>query len=631
MNFSESIEIKKRIKSNKDKALNSKNIKEINNYICFLLNYVNYKKIPLKFSYYEKIIKIVALSDEKTVNNFLNNRVFPFEENSRMEKEIILALITTIKKYNASIITLKLINFLFFKRESLGLLYKNEILNIIGEKKVETIVLESNKIENIYNFVYYVKGVITPDLEEMIIKSKDAMYIYLCARNIKNADISKLQDAVIETRNAKYIYSFAENVEGANISKLEDSIIETKNVEYIYEFVKNIKGTNIAKLEDAIIETRCPEYIYDFAKNIKGASIAKLEDAITKTRCSEYIYEFAKNIKGANISKLEDVLVNIWDRYYLVEFAKNIKGANISKLEDVIIRIGEPSNIYSFAKNIKGANIVKLEDAIIETRCPEYIYEFAENIKGANISKLENALVNTNDAKNIYCYARNIKGPNFEKFVETLFNLKSFTYVVDLLINKNSDLDILYEYSKKFMNIGEIAYSIELIKHYINLNKFECNEKNDEKDLNNIVIKVLHLMDFIDNNDIENYLLTIPVDKQMCFINNIFKLNDLKDCNTSHLKLINLSLIYYDVLPSVVKDFEEVKNNVELYLDLLKKCDEKKYYYYKNAFEGKISFEQADSYYKYYIDNLIDDKVDLWDDMENILKLKYTKNKKQKN
>ena len=95
--------------------------------------------------------------------------------------------------------------------------------------------------------------------------------------------------------------------------------------------------------------------------------------------------------------------------------------------------------------------------------------------------------------------------------------------------------------------------------------------------------------------------------------------------SSSRLKLINLSLVYYNVLPSVVKDFKEVRENVELYLDLLKKCDEKKYYYYKNAFEGKISFEQADSYYKYYLDHSLDSHVYLWGDMSHILELKYPK------
>ena len=44
--------------------------------------------------------------------------------------------------------------------------------------------------------------------------------------------------------------------------------------------------------------------------------------------------------------------------------------------------------------------------------------------------------------------------------------------------------------------------------------------------------------------------------------------------------LINFSLIQFNVLPSVVKDFKEVKENITLYLETLKKCDEYKYQYY---------------------------------------------------
>ena len=88
--------------------------------------------------------------------------------------------------------------------------------------------------------------------------------------------------------------------------------------------------------------------------------------------------------------------------------------------------------------------------------------------------------------------------------------------------------------------------------------------------------------------------------------------------------LINFSLIQFNVLPSVVKDFKEVKENITLYLETLKKCDEYKYQYYKEAFEGKITFEQADNYYKYYCEKLLP-KYGRNYNFEKILKLKYSK------
>ena len=439
-----------KLKREKEKALNSKNVNDIYDYISFLLNYLDNGEIMLHSSYYKECIKIIALRDEETIINFLNNYLFSSNNNSYERKEIILELINNIEKYNADI------------------------------------------------------------------------------------TISKLEDIEIKTGNAKNIYMFAKNIKGANILKLTDAIIETGNAKYIYMFAKNIEEVNILKLADAIIETENVKYIYMFAKNI-----------------IKFIYLITITSEG-------------------------------EKLYNMILK---------------------------------------------------------------------------------LFNLKEFDFAFDLLWNKISDDDsILEEYIKKFIFAGEISYSKKLLSKYKPQYEKVKYQKLTPYEINNMKIKRLIEMGLIDKNDIDDYLIKITVERQISF-KNILKLdnvrsdllkkkafgfnynqNDLIYENCLHgtyspltisnyysLELINLSLIYYNVLPSAVKDFEEVKNNVELYLDLLKKCDEKKYYYYKNAFEGKISFEQADSYYKYYIDNLIDDKIDLWDDMENILKLKYLKNKKQNN
>ena len=79
------------------------------------------------------------------------------------------------------------------------------------------------------------------------------------------------------------------------------------------------------------------------------------------------------------------------------------------------------------------------------------------------------------------------------------------------------------------------------------------------------------------------------------------------------LWLVNLSLTRKNVLPSAVRNIEEVKENIELYLELLKKCDERKYMYYQDAFAGTLTFETADHAYQYYLINQEekDSKIDL--------------------
>ena len=645
---------KKQIKKGKDIALKSKNIKEINDYITLLLHYIDNKEMTLKDSHYEKIIKIIALSDEKTIFQFFNSCEFSLEKASQERKEIFLALIAMIKKYNSSIINTNMIEYLLLKNEYSSL-YKHEIQNIIGKNEIENIILKDNNLENIYQYALLSDDCNVSFFEEEIINRNNSKYIYKFARDIKGANISKLEDAISETKDAKYIYWFARDVKEVNMSKLTDAISETKDAKYIYWFAFIMIFVNNSKLADAISETKNAKYIYLFALNVRTEKKSKLADAISETKDAQNIYLFARDIKGANISKLEDAIIETKDAQNIYLFARDIKGANISRLEAILIETKDADNIYWFARDVKGANISKLEDAIIETKDADNIYYFACNVKGANVSRLEAIFIETKDADNIYCFARNVKGANIDKLLLILFELKAYKEAYNVLLFMEVDKKILKKYIKQFMLAGQVKDSIELIELY--LKKFK---KVDNK---NMIINQLIEMNLIDKRDIDDYLINVPVDEQKIFKDNILESDNLiqnsllesknknssvnetdliydnciydgstpfPNTSSSRLKLINLSLVYYNVLPSVVKDFKEVRENVELYLDLLKKCDEKKYYYYKNAFEGKISFEQADSYYKYYLDNLVYDETDLCDEMYNILKLKYSKNKEQK-
>ena len=762
----------KQLKIGKEKALKSKNIKDINDYIALLLHYVDNKEITLKDSHYKRCIEIIALSNEKMVFHFLNSLEFSSKQDSPERKEMILSLISMIKEYNPSIINLDMIEFLFFENKYLNF-YKYEIRNNIGKDEIAEIILktedlekmyqysllfddcdvslfedfiiECNNLEYIYKFARDIKGANISKLEDVIINSKDVHYIHKFARDVKGANILKLEDAIIETKDtekiflfalyikganvskledaiieakdayyAYYIYWFAFHVKGANVSKLENAIIETKDANYIYEFALHVKGANVSKLEDAIIETKDANYIYEFALYVKGANVSKLEDAIIETKDAKYIYEFAHDVKGANVSKLEAAIIETKDANYIYEFAHDVKGVNVSKLEDAIIETKDANYIYEFALNIKGANVLKLEDAIIDSKDINYIYKFAHDIKWANISKLETAIISSKNAEGIYCFARFIKevnvskledaitetknakyiykfahdikgvnipkledaiietkavqeisyfacfikGANVEKLCSALFEFKGYRYVLDVLLSVKVDKNILEQYIKKLIFVGEIVYVENLLDYYIEKHKNSNNEKLSTAKKSDMRINQLIEMNLLDKADIDDYLVKVSTNKQRSFKDNILGLDnhtkksllESKDKNSSvnetdliyddwiydglnsfpntkdsRLKLINLSLIYYNVLPSVVKDFKEVRENVELYLELLKKCDEKKYYYYKNAFEGKISFEQADTYYKYYLDQLLDSHVYLWGDMSHILKLKYSK------
>ena len=650
----------KQIKIGKEKALKSKNIKDINDYIALLLHYVDNKEIPLKDSHYKRCIEIIALSNEKTVFQFFNSREFSLKQDSPERKEIILSLISMIKEYNPSIINLNMINFLFFENKYLNL-YKYEIRNNIGKDEIAEIILKTEDLEKMYQYSLLFDDCDVSLFEDFIIECNNLEYIYKFARDIKGANISKLEDVIINSKDVHYIHKFARDVKGANILKLEDAIIETKDTEKIFLFALYIKGANVSKLEDAIIEAKdayYAYYIYWFAFHVKGANVSKLENAIIETKDANYIYEFALHVKGVNVSKLEDAIIDSKDINYIYKFAHDIKWANISKLETAIIRSKNAEGIYCFARFIKGVNVLKLEDAITETKNAEYIYKFSHDIKGVNISKLEDAIIETKAVQEISYFACFIKGANVEKLCSALFEFKGYRYVLDVLLSVKVDKNIVEQYIKKLIFVGEIIYVEDLLDYYIEKYKNSNNEKLSTAKKSDMRINQLIEMNLLDKTDIDDYLVKVSTNKQRSFKDNILGLDnhikksllESKNKNSSlnetdliyddwiydglnsfpntkdfRLKLINLSLIYYNVLPSVVKDFKEVRENVELYLELLKKCDEKKYYYYKNAFEGKISFEQADTYYKYYLDQLLDSHVYLWSDMSHILKLKYSK------
>lgn len=425
---------------------------------------------------------------------------------------------------------------------------------------------------------------------------------------------------------------------------MKNTITNKKNQQNMQKNFKKIskaalKSGSSSDIADYI--NRLFDYSQKFNIDFSTLDYQRHLEKIFSMNDEEKIYDFMINV--VYILKYEKSLV-----YTLIDLINKYYNGNISA-EILTILI----NVDDKARDLIGKETI--ERNILNSKDPYYAYFYAKKFRDCNTIDFENIVIDSNNAKYIEAFARNVKGANIDKLLLILFELKAYKEAYNVLLFMEVDKKILKKYIKQFMLAGQVKDSIELIELY--LKKFK---KVDNK---NMIINQLIEMNLIDKRDIDDYLINVPVDEQKIFKDNILESDNLiqnsllesknknssvnetdliydnciydgstpfPNTSSSRLKLINLSLVYYNVLPSVVKDFKEVRENVELYLDLLKKCDEKKYYYYKNAFEGKISFEQADSYYKYYLDNLVYDKTDLCDDMHNILKLKYSKNKEQK-
>lgn len=439
--------------------------------------------------------------------------------------------------------------------------------------------------------------------------------------------------------------------------------ILNKNSEFRFKTIVEFFGKDL--VEKTIVKECNPEFAFRYAYNFPKCNRSIFEDVVIKSGDAKYIYLFACYIEKANIQKLEDAIIKTKDAYYIYLFALHVKGANIPKLEDSLIKTKSAKYICNFALHVKGSNIPKSQDALIEIKEPKAMCDFVLYAKGANISKLEDAIVETKDILSIYKVAMFVEEADVERLCFVLIDLGAIDEAVAVISVKLDQIKDINKFVKKSIDLGQVDIAKQIFIRNEKRKEEEPIMKNEptviRRDYGKLFMDEMVDKKFITREDIDDYLIQASNKEQKNLAMNIHQLSEKSQKKLLHTKhpdvneavdistvrnqfidystslslseegkrwLINFSLIRFNILPSAVKDFKEVKENVALYLETLKKCDEYKYYYYKDAFEGKITFKQADTYYKYYCEQQLPKRLTtakFKDGLEKVLKLKYEK------
>lgn len=488
----------------------------------------------------------------------------------------------------------KKIIYYIFDLANYDYIYKRDIKISKYEKAIKKLVSCDDK-QSIITFLKRIEWS-APFFGEKNISRK----IIFCLYN----ELDKYYDGKIDIEIIMHLFRFLSKSDQYELrdiigkSKIEDMIITSNNAYFAYLYPQMFDDCEVAKFEKVVINSGDINVICDFANDVKGANVLNIANSLIKKHDTDSIYRFITSVKRIDVTKIRRALIELNDSKIICELAKGQKN-NVLELEDKMLEIGEAKDIYNFACKVKDANIPKLEEAIIRTRNVKYINKFFEKIQSSRISKL-------------FFDIKNLKTLGFS------FNESCIFDFLDKCINEN----LFSKYSN-----DELYIKFLLDKRIINKEDF-TNYLNtlNEIDKDNFILMLLNL-----KKKIRKQILEKDVKKEELRIKDLSEKKPKKlITDDERLVLINLSLSKANVLPSRVKDFKDVAENLELYLDILKRCDPIKHYYYEDAFMGKISFERADKYYKYYLHEKLDDNY-LCDNVNNVLKLKYSKNKKQKN
>ena len=487
-------------------------------------------------------------------------------------------------------------------------------------------------------------------------------YAFKCNVDFQTLDYKSYIEKIVSTKDEGKICAF--------ITELKEKRIVFHGL--LYETVLTALVTLIKEYYQDDMNVKIMFFVWeenaDFytKKVVQGFGNDLVEKTIVKERNPKFAFKYAYTFPNCNRSIFENIVIESGNAEYIYKFAYYVKGANIPKLEDALIKTKNAKYICDFALHLykKGANIPKAQDALIEIKDPKAMCDFALHAEGTNIRKLENAIVETKDIKYIYEFVMNERYANVERLCSVLIDLGAIEEAVRVISRKWFEIKDMNKFIKKFIACGQIdhAKTIFIQNEKIKDDPLGRNESTViRRDYGKLFMDEMVDKKFITREDIDDYLIQVSNKEQKNLAMNIHQLSEKSQKKLLHTQhpdvneavdistvrnqfidystslslseegkrwLINFSLRRFNVLPSAVKDFKEVKENVALYLETLKKCDEYKYYYYKDAFEGKITFKQADTYYKYYCEQQLPKRLTtakFKDGLEKVLKLKYSK------
>ena len=495
-------------------------------------------------------------------------------------------------------------------------------------------------------------------MKNTIINKKDQQNMQKSLRKVSKAALksgSGRDIAYYINRLFNYSQKFNVDFSTLDYQRHLEKLFSMNDEDKIYDFMVNV--AYVLRYEENLVYTLIDFINKYYNGNISAETLTILINVDDKVR----------DLIGKD--KVERIMLNAKDPYYAHFYVERFKDCNIADFENVVIGSNNAKLIVDFALEVKEANILRLEEALIKTGNVESIYDFACLVERANIPRLRDVIVKTGNTDYI-----NLEYPVYDQFhLDEIFN----QYLPSLKDIEKNFLEIIKEnFSSQSLDVKELITSGKINQAQKALLEYTFDKARKDSNfsfshiLDNFVwFELFELYNYlllcsfaikeklITREDIADYFIRLSNVEQKNLVESIAQLSEVTQnellhadhsdlgnlIDTLNIKnqyidshtpvsfseeekrwLINFSLIRFNVLPSVVKDFKEVKENITLYLETLKKCDEYKYQYYKEAFEGKITFEQADNYYKYYCEKLLP-KYGRNYNFEKILKLKYSK------
>lgn len=432
-------------------------------------------------------------------------------------------------------------------------------------------------IENIEDYVPSWEEENQYALQNLNKKNNRVKYALTCFKQANVVDDQTFETVILENGRSKTILSYLKMDPKAVINWLEaeDRLCELKDVDSLLEFLKLYEKSNRYRIGNIILKYGTVSQISSFMRDYPG--ILRSEDVAEKLKQTEHGSDLIPFL-----SKIED----------------DFEGRK--ELEERIFQESDPDQLVEYLCSLNVLNRVQGEDYLLETKSQDdiarYFGDYHDLVRQEQ--KFLDYLTTIHD--------RNTLQDAFHFLEYKPDRKKGLSYLEAFLRVRN--IDGILTVWREIKETGETLYECLIKQGWLDL--------EDVKDLLLITSNQEHqsLLKRVKGEyqgPVKN--LAERVDQMALDEDYVTDVDSEFMSPEEQLWLVNLSLTRKNVLPSAVRNIEEVKENLELYLELLKKCDERKYMYYQDAFAGTLTFETADHAYQYYLKNQEekDSKIDL--------------------
>lgn len=432
-------------------------------------------------------------------------------------------------------------------------------------------------IENIEDYVPSWEEENQYALQNLNKKNNRVKYALTCFKQANVVDDQTFETVILENGRSKTILSYLKMDPKAVINWLEaeDRLCELKDVDSLLEFLKLYEKSNRYRIGNIILKYGTVSQISSFMRDYPG--ILRSEDVAEKLKQTEHGSDLIPFL-----SKIED----------------DFEGRK--ELEERIFQESDPDQLVEYLCSLNVLNRVQGEDYLLETKSQDdiarYFGDYHDLVRQEQ--KFLDYLTTIHD--------RNTLQDAFHFLEYKPDRKKGLSYLEAFLRVRN--IDGILTIWREIKETGETLYECLIKQGWLDL--------EDVKDLLLITSNQEHqsLLKRVKGEyqgPVKN--LAERVDQMALDEDYVTDIDSEFMSPEEQLWLVNLSLTRENVLPSAVRNIEEVKENIELYLELLKKCDERKYMYYQDAFAGTRTFEIADQAYQYYLKNQEekDSKIDL--------------------